>query len=87
MGALGSNNKKQTTNPHNTDSFPKHYAERSQTHWSRLHYSVYMQGPEKGKTIDTQSKLMIAGAEEGGDEEGLLMVMGVSFGGDENVMG
>ena len=46
-----------------------------------------MQGPEKGKTIETHSKLMIAGAEGGGDEEGLLKVMGVSFGGDENVMG
>lgn len=46
-----------------------------------------MQCPEKGKTIETQSKLMIAGAEGGGDEEGLLMVKGVSFWGDENVMG
>ena len=40
----------------------------------------------KGKTIATESKLMVTATEGGGDEECLLMVKGASFWGDENVM-
>ena len=40
-----------------------------------------------GKSIATESKLMVARTEGRGDEECLLMLKGASFWGDENVMG